>query len=230
MRRWRVLMVAAMAALLLSGCVWSRLLSLKNQLADFDTQVEVLPDGPGLYLRLREPVVRPSDIAWLFGGDPSSSVDGRHVLRFTHGDLPAWELLLIERDGLVGAVMLPQQLFHLLPRERLIALMRAFGSAEVDRSRREASTALARDASQPLGIGRDILDRIFGVPDVEVPDGTDLWLHYRMRLEVPDGEPPLARIEVLLTGGRVTRIRIVAARFSVWLRLADPPVAAPTGR
>ena len=61
--------------LVLTGCVWLRLLDLKNQFAQFDRYIEV-PDGPGIELRFRTPVLLEGDLDRLIRGEPTATAEG----------------------------------------------------------------------------------------------------------------------------------------------------------
>jgi hypothetical protein len=223
----RLLLVACLAILVLCGCVWSRLLTLKNQLADFDRHVQVVEGGPGLELRLREPAVQPGDIAYLFDGGPSRiepRPDGtwRHVFRFTRPTLPGHqglELAFTVRGTLIIGAGLPPEMLSILPRERLLAILRALGKAEVDRSAHAANAAV--DGAQVV-LGRDQIIASLGPPDGEiaVPDsgGTDLAYHYRLQL--PTGSGAKAVLTLRLRDGGLAGLGVAAARFTTWMDLA----------
>ena len=68
----RRLLVLVACALLLSGCVWTRLLALKGQFKEFDRYVVAVDDGDALLLRFKEPCFRPEDIGYLFGDETPS--------------------------------------------------------------------------------------------------------------------------------------------------------------
>jgi hypothetical protein len=61
------LLILVAVVLALSGCVWLRLLSVRDQLREFDRFVEATGE-PGLELRFREPVLLADDLDTLIQG------------------------------------------------------------------------------------------------------------------------------------------------------------------
>lgn len=72
MKKLRNTVVFVMLAVLCSSCLYSRLLTFKNQLASFDQHVVLADDGNALLFL--DPVLRPGDITALSGIPPSRTV------------------------------------------------------------------------------------------------------------------------------------------------------------
>lgn len=144
-------------ALLLTGCVYLRLLELKRQLADFD-RFFVVEASEGLELRFREPVLRDNDVLSL-GIEPAErvragAVELWHFLWIKDaapGDAPGVtyeqtaDFVFVNRK--LAVIRIPERFFAFFPKSRVIASLRSMGQAQVDRTRRIASGALASSAS-----------------------------------------------------------------------------------
>lgn len=151
------LAVAGMAAaLLLSGCVFIRLLELKHQLADFDRNFAVATDN-GVRIICRNPVLLSEDIRWL-GLAPekvrklgqAEAWQVRWVKQLPPGvhESGAFDIVieLFFADDKLTRVAIPERYFTLMPKQFLLDLIRSLGGAKVDRDRRsiEAQLAVAR--------------------------------------------------------------------------------------
>jgi hypothetical protein len=150
--------------LLLTGCVYFRLLELKRQLANFDKYFAV-DERDGLELSFRKPVLRDRDMA-LLGIVPAErkkigSAERWHfrwVKDPAPGDAPGVtyeqtaDFVFVDRK--LATVLVPERFFAFFPKSRAVASLRSMGRATVDRSRRTASGALPasaqNDALPPL--------------------------------------------------------------------------------
>lgn len=219
-----------LAALVLGGCVWLRLLALKEQLADFDRGIVAEGEGAALVLRFRQPCVRVSDIGYLLGSEPPTrrdqDADGAwwHTweLERSAPEAPLLEVSVAaaspEPEAMVERIAVPPAILACIGRARLLALARAFGRAEVDRERREASAALDA-ASGPPPFRAAAVRAALGDPDaLEQSDDAQRW-RYRFRVR-GDGSAAgpctlwlEARGEALLAIGVVTPRFHATARF-----------------
>jgi hypothetical protein len=141
---------------LLSGCVWLRLLSVRDQFAAFDQHIEV-PDGPGVELRFRSPVLLAADLDQLIRGAPTAEAQQGGIAvrvyqfdrldpdlgqRRAHGGITQLRLIATCDDGKLRALTLPPDIFTIVPRELCLAALRSLGQAQVDTSARTAIAAL----------------------------------------------------------------------------------------
>ncbi|MCS6970104.1 MAG: hypothetical protein RMM29_07590 [Planctomycetota bacterium] len=225
----------AAAVALLTGCVWLRLLSWKEQLADFDRYFEPLEAEGSLVLRFREPCIRPADIGWLLGGSEPSAV----LPQDAGGVRVQWRLVRPQRAGLpliielsardaaaetlAESIRAPPELVSLVSAPRLLAMARAFGRARIDRERRSASAELdaaARAAPRP---GRAGVIAAFGEPDDEAAGaGGRRILRYRYHLAMPDGGAGAAsELEFELLDEALRALRVRTPRFHAWLEFAE---------
>ena len=205
--------MSALAAgvLCLSGCIWLRLLDMKNQMEDFDRWFTV-PDALPFTLIAKQPVLEPADPEFIFGGPPTqvepatAERDERRIWRWVKvampGDPPAagepLDLAVTVKDGKVSTFTVPLRFSSLVPRTPMLELMRAFGKAKVDRSTRSAKTDIAvagwdvpdRPALNAW-FGNANWEQIFGA-DERGPDGQPLKqpmrsVNWRFRLTPPAG-------------------------------------------
>lgn len=229
------LAVLAAVLVLLSGCVWSRLLDWKGQLKEFDRYIEAVDDGPALALRFKKPCIRPADIGYLLGGDKPS----RTVARDGGGVLVAWilrrdrpesqglEIVLgapdDDKETLADSLVVPPPVLQFIPKERLLAMARAFGSAQIDQDKRQASAGVSGPEAKPLLPGRTTVISALGEPDAsETVDGLDR-LTFRYRLVAPDGklgEKP-SELIIDLRGELLVAARLKAPNFNAWMKFAD---------
>lgn len=227
----RVLLLAALA-LVLGGCVWSRLLDWKAQLKEFDRYVTAVVEGPDLVLQFKQPCVRPSDIGYLFGGEKPSAVRERAgggvrvswLLRRDRPESIGLDIALGAADAgektLADSLVVPPQVRAFIPDDRLLAMARALGSAEIDRNKREATGELA-GLAKPLTPGRRVVVAALGEPDrSEQVDGLDRLI-YSYHIVLPDGSLGKDTDLILdLRGEQLVGARLKAPNFNAWMDLA----------
>ena len=224
----RVLVLAA-CALLLAGCVWSRLLDFKNQLREFDRYFTAADAGPALELTCLEPCTRPEDFGYLLGGEQPTSrsapaADGSvlwtYHLRRDRPDSIGLDVTVGTRDGLTTVLRIPPEVLRFLPHDRFLALARAMGKADIDQGRRQASTALAGADARPIAPGRDTVLRALGQPDSTTPVEQGEELVYDFKLQAADGSlGAMSELKLTMAGERLTAIRLQTPRFNAWLKL-----------
>lgn len=142
--------------LLLTGCVYLRLLEVKRQLANFDRYFAV-EESAGLEVRFRKPVLRDEDVMFL-GLVPAERIRTGSAERWRFrwvkdpapGDAPGLRYEqtaeFVFANQRLASVLIPEQFFAFFPKSRVIASLRSIGQASVDRRRRTASGALAPTA------------------------------------------------------------------------------------
>lgn len=218
-----------LVCLALSGCVWTRLLDWKGQLKEFDRYIVASEDGDALLLRFTEPCIQPGDIGWLLGGETPSAVmprDGGGIwttwkLRRDRATSIGLELTLGSNEELADSLRVPPRVLAVIPKERLLAVARAFGSAQIDQSQRQAATTLADGNAKPISANRAKILATMGEPDAEeTPEPEITRLTYRFRLLGPDGTPGATSDLILdLRAEALVALRLQTPRFSAWLRL-----------
>ena len=141
-RRQGTILLAGVAVLL-SGCVYSRLLTLKRQLADFDRFVELRTEN-GIVFDLRQPVATGPDIVRVSGLTPSavtSTPDGEQWSYVYQGLSPGESgevtngveivFLLDFVSNRLARIELPNANLTVFGREFFASAARAMGAARV---------------------------------------------------------------------------------------------------
>ena len=151
-RAWISLALAS-CLLLLSGCVYLRLLALKRQLAEFDTHF-TLETSHGLRLGFLNPVLLSADVRWI-GLAPEtvkklgSSEQWR--VRWMKEVPPGTtekgnfdlELELMFTDDKLTRFFIPERYFAIMPKAFVIGLLRGLGGATVDKNARSADVSFS---------------------------------------------------------------------------------------
>jgi len=189
LRRGALAAAGAAACLLLGGCIYLRLLELKHQLADFDHYFAVdLHDG--LKLTCREPVLLDEDMAFFHLAPESrqrAGVAERWHFRWVKANTAPGEdprnyemaVDFIYVNHKLTSVLLPERFFTFMPKPFFLAMVKAFGQANVDEARRTASASVHLDLGPdqaPPRLSRADLTAMLGAPleTRETPAGL-LW-------------------------------------------------------
>jgi len=196
--RGLAVMLGLAALILLSGCVYLRLLQVKRQMAKFDENFAVSTDT-GVQLTCRHPVLLSDDLRWLGLAPESSKRVGsaeewrvRWVKQLPPDVHEAGEFdivlnLTFSNDRLVR-VAIPERYFAVMPKQLLLDLLRSLGGAKVDRDQRAVEAQLA--AARPNLPG---IQQLLGRPSAETIQGDETLYRYRY---VPVTSGGLARVAV----------------------------------
>jgi hypothetical protein len=211
---WLRLLVVVLACLLLSGCVYLRLLQLKNQFAQFDKYFEA-DTRDGLKLTFKEPVLLDQDLEEFFKWVPESrqkagkvekwhfrwlkekvAADGAHVPY-------AVELDLIFVDHKLAKLIAPESFFAaVMPKQFVLTSLKALGGAKVDQKNRSATVSAESKETKSVPTERPSqagLKVLLGEP-VEIAGGVDApeWT-YRFAAATPSQRLGSGSIEVRFT-------------------------------
>ena len=240
------------SSLLLCGCVWLRLLDLKDQFAEFDRYITV-PPGPGIELQFRHPVLYGVDLDTLIAAEPTATATsgtGADTLTvrsyaFCHApsdlgpDPASAERIMVLTAGIrhdrLVFVDLPAEIFRVIPREVALRAMRSLGTATVDRGTRSATSAIdLTGVVTPLPTGNELI-ALFGQPNQIVMRDNKLRVLWRYRLEGKslreDGQPVIAAIAFSFAPGAQPFGDQRPSRFQVnisgmWVYLDLPATSA----
>lgn len=239
---WRtpVLLGGALVCLLLGGCIYLRLLELRNQLASFDRYFEAeLRDG--VKITCRKPVLLDEDLAF-FKLVPESrarvGVAERWHFRWVKayavaGENPRnYEVVVdfIFVDHRLTRVILPERLFLFVPKRFFLSIVRAFGQARIDKEKRTASTSVRENlgSGQTLPqLNRNDLAALLGAPMETKQTGAGvLW---RYRYQAASSNQRSGRIDVTFTLNPATqKVRRIQGRvFDVTLDIVFPDSTIP---
>lgn len=221
----------ALCLLMLSGCVWSRLLTLKGQFKEFDRYIEPVDAPQSLLLRFKEPCVQPGDWGYLLGDEiPTVRTAATATapetwtwrLRRDRADSIGLEITIQVKDGMTTSLKVPPEVMRFVPKERMLAIVRAFGSADIDKGNRQASAGLVGEDNKPITPGRATIIAALGEPDASENVNSVERMTYRFQLQKPDGT--LGETSILfvsMKAERLTALRLEAPRFKAEMSLDE---------
>lgn len=150
-------------SLLVSGCVYLRLLQLKNQFGDFEKHF-VIDTSTGLRVTCRHPVLLDDDLRWL-GIEPQSITNSGKTelwhVRWVKDPPPGvaeasvYDVTLDAElvDRRLVAAQIPERYFEFVSKELFVSMLRSTGAARIDREKRRAEvktpTAPERGTDRP---------------------------------------------------------------------------------
>ncbi len=198
LRRGVTFLLLAVVALLLSGCVWLRLLELKNQFAKFDRYFSV-DYQEGLKLTCKEPVLLDEDMGFFKLVPEKREQLGtaeRWHFRWIKADAPPEEnpanyevtADFIFSQHKLSRVILPDRLFAFFPKPFFVGMLRSIGEAKIDRAKRTAETKFQATSDTPSiePMTETQVTAMLGEPmtKTDSPDGP-IW-RYRYQKATPD--------------------------------------------
>ena len=156
----RILIIIALAAiaLSLSGCVYLRLLSFKNQLKNFERNV-VVEASPGLALSFPNPVVRNADFSFITKSPPTR-IDP------VAADVELWTWTFEKQKAepghkayaldfqtrfesdLLTRMIIDEAFVDLIGRDFILTMFQSIGGAKINTFRRSASVSMNTDSLQ----------------------------------------------------------------------------------
>lgn len=190
-RRWPVCGALALIALLLSGCVYLRLLEVKKQFEKFD-QNFALQTTEGIKIVCQKPVLLDDDIRWLGMRPETIAKSGRAELwrlRWAK-ELPPGvtdkgnfflSLQLMFAEGKLTGVTIPESYFALLPKSFVLGVIKSFGGGQVDKSSRQVEAAVGHDIMDVAQPKLPAIDKVLGLPTEEKVEGEYTVQRYRYR-------------------------------------------------
>ncbi len=164
-------------SLTLSGCVYLRLLSFKNQLKSFDQNVSV-ESSPTLIFGFRDPVVRDSDFIFISGASPGKidkipQFPSEEIWTWTfekRKSSPAHQPYTMEfrtrfKDGLLTQMEIDETFVALVGGDLILTMFRNIGNAKINKLRRSMSAELDNNSvsEMPLPSLAEIID-VMGEP------------------------------------------------------------------
>lgn len=199
-RPWLAVGVAALA-LLLGGCVYLRLLELKQQLGKFD-QFFALQTADGLALICHTPVLRTSDVRWI-GLKPehtrklgqAEQWQVRWIKQLPPGVTETGEFDIALEMGFAAdkltRVAIPERYFVVMPKAFLVGVIKSLGKGRIDKSEKkiEATVSAAEIAAARPKLPS--IDKLLGVPSEEREEGETTVVRYRY---VPATKEPRAGV------------------------------------
>ena len=181
----------------LSSCVFVRMIKVKNQLNDFDTNYD-LNDERGLTLVFKNPVLLTDDVIWLMKGSPVSveRIDEGELWTYVfqkqytasqdEGDAYDIPILMVIEDGKLTEVTFPERFLKNLSIPLLKKMLTSMGNADVSKLGRSASSKFSGDDPAEIPTSDNIIETL-GVPYVIEESGGNSKLSYLYYLENSEG-------------------------------------------
>lgn len=200
-------------ATLASGCVYLRLLHLKNQLADFENHFST-DTNDGFQLTFKDPVLFGDDVRWL-GAEPEtiqrSGSSESWTVRWTK-DVPAgtneagnYDVILDAQflDRRLQSLKIPERYFAFVPKNLFLNALRSAGHARIDRRRRtaELDTGLLETGSSVTPIDLSSIEKMLGIPSQRTVEPGLVRCHYVFRPRTPRGSGKPIEITFLFSQG-----------------------------
>ncbi len=186
-------------SLFLSGCVYLRLLELKQQLGRFDLHFSLVTTD-GLTLVCHTPVLRTNDLRWI-GVKPetvrSLGQAAHWHVRWVKSLPPdvkeanAYDIVIemsFVADKLTRATV-PERYFALMPKSFVTGVIKSVGGGRIDKSQKgiEATVGAAEVAAARPKL--PAIDEILGRPTEEKIEGAHTIVRYRYIPVTPEPEP-----------------------------------------
>lgn len=187
-RRWLAGGIAALA-LLLGGCVYLRLLELKQQLGKFD-RFFALHTQDGLAIVCQTPVLRTSDVRWI-GLRPehtrklglAEEWQVRWVKQLAAGVTEKMEFDIVLNlgfaDDRLSRIAIPERYFAVMPKAFLIGVIKSLGRGRIDKSEKKIEAAVSAADISAARPQLPAIDKLLGVPTEERVDGENTIVRYR---------------------------------------------------
>jgi hypothetical protein len=231
-----VFALALATLLLLSGCVYLRLLELKNQLADFDRFFAVdLHDG--VKLTLKKPVLLDEDMAFFKLVPESRERIGtaeRWRFRWIKANAGPEEIPenyevtgdFIFSQHKLSKVILPERLFAFIPKANFIGMLKSVGHAQIDREKRTATSSYNGDIPiAPMTQGQ--IGTMLGVPYETNETAEGIACRYRYQKATPDQRAGSIDITFLVNPADHRVLRLKGRIFDATIELDFSPTPTP---
>lgn len=187
--RLRLAFALAGVALLLGGCVYLRLLELKQQLGRFDRYF-TLQTQEGVGLVCHEPVLTTDDVRWLGLAPEQTRKLGlaehwqvRWVKQLPVGIAEPGRFDLVVdlgfTAGRLNRLTIPERYFAVMPKEFLVGVIRSLGRGRIDKSSKRIEAAVTAAEVAAARPKLPAIDKLLGRPSEEQVQGETTVLRYR---------------------------------------------------
>ncbi len=183
--------------LTLTGCIFFRMLSVKDQLNDFETNFD-LNDERGLTLVFKNPVLLSDDIIWLMKGSPGSvefTEEGelwtyvfkkQHTISQEEGNSFDIPVVIVVEDDKLTEITFPKRFLKNLSIPLLKKMLSSMGNADVSKLGRSASSKYSGKDASEIPTTDNVMETL-GVPyETQVING-ETNLAYLYYLEDAEG-------------------------------------------
>ncbi len=179
--------------LTLSGCIFFRMLNVKDQLNDFDTNFD-LNDERGLTLVFKNPELLSDDVIWLMKGSPGSVKPIEQGQLWTYvfqkqyttsqeeGNAYDIPILMVMEDDKLTEITFPERFLQNLSIPLLKKMLSSMGNADVSKFKRSASSKYSGDDPSEIPTSDNVIETLGAPYEVEIV-GENSKLSYLYYLE-----------------------------------------------
>ena len=166
---------------MLSGCIFVRMLNVKDQLNDFDTNFD-LNDEKGLTLVFKNPVLLSDDVIWLMKGSPGSvklieeSEQWTYVFQKQHttsqeeGDEYDIPIVMVMEEDKLTEITFPERFLKNLSVPVLKKMLSSMGNADVSKFKRSASSKYVGEDTTGIPTSDNVMETLGEPYELEVGD------------------------------------------------------------
>jgi len=196
MRKIITPLMLSLVLLSTSGCVFLRLLELKDRFAHFDDHFLINSEN-GLILSFLHPVILEKDM-WLMGLPPTTQKGDKKEKVWTYifeklysseqSEDTNYDLLLSTKfnEGKLSEVNIGEQYFTFIPKSLFVLMLKSIGGAEVDMKEKSAKAEVTTNDISDLNFPntQDTIE-LLGLPysQEKTEDGQSLEYRYRLKAE-----------------------------------------------
>ncbi|HRY29611.1 MAG TPA: hypothetical protein P5079_06180 [Elusimicrobiota bacterium] len=187
--------VLLLLVLATSGCVYLRLLEIKNQLREFNSNFDTIGDKD-LLIQFKKPVLLARDISYLIGAEPLSiTLRAKDITWYYEFEiirstplakpLPLDKLSLsfLLRGGKLVSLTVPENFLRFFPRQMFLETIRQASNAEVNKLRKtvHARLQLSPETDEQLPDIKETV-QLLGPPLQKTQEGRLQYYIYRYRI------------------------------------------------
>ena len=201
MKKYTVVSFLLLFAVLSSGCIYLRLLEVKNQIAQFD-QHFIIDKDDGLTLTFLKPVLSEDDVKWMgFYPTIEVEIDGQKkwVLVFekvrqeNQSEKGDYDLFVEShfRENKLNSVHVSERYFAIIPKEFSILLIKAIGGATINRKNKTVSASMESSGQAIAFPNQSDIVEVLGIPyrlEHKEEKTTVVEYHYRSKWGSAAGE------------------------------------------
>ena len=202
-------------ALLLAGCVWLRLLSFKNQLADLD-RFTTMEERDGLTIHFRKPILHGDDLFVLVSSQPTVRTTNQNrqtwswvfekIPALTNAEAGSFDITLDLRleNSKIEGLHFQERVLTLFPKALIRGVLRSLGKAKVNA--RDGSLSFNWVDGGPAEkfdpIVRGQITRLLGLPFYQSESNSSYSCLYKYAVK-DAGEPAWAKFTFATNSDRL---------------------------
>lgn len=188
--RFTYIAIILLLSISLTGCVFSRLLTVKNRLKNIDRHYDIKEEH-GLTFVFKQPVLTSSDVTWLMSSEPTArTANGDHeiwIYDFERGDgydSPQVTIQAHIKQGMLYKLIYPSFILDVVDIDFFKTALTAMGNGGVNHFKK---TITGRWRSNHAGLNKQIparekIESVLGKPSATFERATEVETHYNYHL------------------------------------------------